>query len=156
MTEETGFENGLLSGDVDVTDGERIYTYCEGIETNEKGHEGSSHLFNQSGCYGATREEMREYFERANNLQETFGSFDRYMEYMDKREDLIESGEYDPGSWGSIVDTGGVSYQDPWGGAIDPDDYNNLSPNDFMAKYNIDKSSHVRTPHNAHPIQLVN
>ena len=122
MADDTGLENELLDANVEAS-GERTYTYCEGIETNESGHEGSTQLFNQDQCYEATEEQMREYFERANNLQETFGDFDTYMEYMNKRQDLIESGEYDPGSSGDIVDDGGLSYQDPYGNYIDPDAY---------------------------------
>lgn len=138
MTEETGFENELLGGDVES--GDRMYTFCEGNEAVESAADGLSHLWNQEGCAPASEEDLRAYFEEANNLQETFGDFDTYIEYMNKREDLIEAGEYDPGSWGSTVDTGGLKYQDPWGFEISADDYNNLSPNDFMAKYNIDKS----------------
>lgn len=138
MADDTGFENELLDDSVEA--GERSYTFCAGNETVESAADGTSHLWNQEGCGPATEAELEEYFNSANNLQETFGDFETYMEYMNRREDLIDSGEYDPGSWGDVVDTGGLSYQDPYGNYIDPDDYNNLSPNDFASKYGLDKS----------------
>ena len=138
MADDTGFENELLDDSVEA--GERSYTFCAGNETVQSAADGTSHLWNQEGCAPATEAELEEYFNSANNLQETFGDFETYMEYMNRREDLIDSGEYDPGSWGDVVDTGGLSYQDPYGNYIDPDDYNNLSPNDFASKYGLDKS----------------
>ena len=134
MDELTGLENEFES------DGSSGYTFCEGNEAVESAADGTSWLWNQEGCYEATEEDLRAYFDSALNLQETFGDFDTYLAYMNDRQALIDSGEYDPGSWGDIVDTGGLTYQDPYGNYIDPDDYNNLSPNDFASKYGLDKS----------------
>ena len=132
-------DNPLLQNEATAEAG-RTYTFYEGLETNEQGHEGSSHLYNQAGYSEATEDDLRAYFEQAENLQQTFGDFDTYLAYMNERQDLIDSGEYDPGSWGQTVDTGGLTYQDPYGFEISADDYNNMSPNDFMATYGIDKS----------------
>ena len=128
------------AGTPDASSSERTYTFYAGNETVESGADGISYLWNQEGYSEATEDDLRAYFDQATNLQETFGDFNTYLQYMNERQDLIDSGEYDPGSWGSVVDTGGLSYQDPYGNYIDPDDYNNLSPNDFASKYGLDKS----------------
>jgi len=133
----------LISPDTETSDdsgSERTYTFYEGNETVESGADGISYLWNQEGYREATEDDLRAYFDQATNLQDTFGDFDTYLQYMNERQDLIDSGQYDPGSWGAVVDTGGLSYQDPYGNYIDPNDYNNLSPNDFMSKYGLDKS----------------
>jgi len=131
---------GFDTGTPDASSSERTYTFYAGNETVESGADGISYLWNQEGYSEATEDDLRAYFDQATNLQETFGDFNTYLQYMNERQDLIDSGEYDPGSWGSVVDTGGLSYQDPYGNYIDPDDYNNLSPNDFASKYGLDKS----------------
>ena len=115
----------LISPDTETSDdsgSERTYTFYAGNETVESGADGISYLWNQEGYSEATEEDLRAYFDQATNLQDTFGDFDTYLQYMNERQDLIDSGEYDPGSWGSVVDTGGLSYQDPYGNYIDPND----------------------------------
>lgn len=115
---------------------QQTFTFYRGNETTERGL--PSWLANQEGYMEATVDDLREYYEEAENLQKTFGSFDNYLAYMTERESLIQSGEYDPGTFGEIVSTGMVQNVD--GTMIDPDDIQNLSPNDFIAKYGLDKS----------------
>ena len=60
------------------------------------------------------------------------------MEYMNERQDLIDSGEYEVGDYGQIVETSAVQNVD--GTMIEPSDIQNLSRNDFIAKYGLDPS----------------
>jgi len=140
MAEKFVTESELFNGDPSLTessvdDSERTYTFYKGDETTPKP---GDYIFNQEGYMQATEDEIRDYYNQATNLQKTFGSFDRYMEYMNERQDLIDSGEYDPGSYGQIVDTGMVQNVD--GTMIDPSDIQNLSRNDFISKYGLDPS----------------
>jgi hypothetical protein len=117
-------------------DSAKTYTFYAGDETTEKGK--FSHLANQEGYLEATVDDLREYYEEAVNLQKTFNSFENYLAYMDEREALIKSGEYDPGTYGQLVDTGMVQNVD--GTMINPTDIQNLSRNDFISKYGLDPS----------------
>lgn len=115
---------------------QQTFTFYKGDETTES--PSFEYLANQEGYMKATAEDLREYYDEAENLQNTFGSFDNYLAYMTEREALIQSGEYDPGTYGQIVDTGMVQNVD--GTMIDPSDIQNLSRNDFIAKYGLDPS----------------
>jgi hypothetical protein len=115
---------------------QQTFTFYEGDETTES--PSFEYLANQEGYKKATVEELREYYEEAINLQKTFGDFENYLAYMTERESLIQSGEYDPGTYGEIVDTGMVQNVD--GTMIDPSDIQNLSRNDFISKYGLDPS----------------
>jgi hypothetical protein len=115
-------------------DGAQTFTFYAGQEKGDP----SDWIYNQSGYMEATVEDLEEYYNSAANLQNTFGSFDNYLAYMTEREQLIQDGLYDPGSYGSTVDTGMVQNVD--GTMIDPADIQNLSPNDFISKYGLDKS----------------
>ena len=115
---------------------QQTFTFYKGDETTES--PSFSYLANQEGYMKATVDDLREYYDEAENLQNTFGSFENYLAYMTEREALIQSGEYDPGTYGQIVDTGMVQNVD--GTMIDPSDIQNLSRNDFIAKYGLDPS----------------
>lgn len=127
---DVGGSTGLESGFDDA----QTFTFYEGQEAGDP----SDWIYNQEGYMEATVEDLEEYYNSATNLQNTFGSFDNYLAYMTEREQLIQDGLYDPGSYGSVVDTGMVQNVD--GTMIDPADIQNLSPNDFIAKYGLDKS----------------
>jgi len=140
MVQKFVTENELFNGDPSLTESsvdnnERTYTFYQGDETTPSP---GDYIYNQEGYMEATEDDIREYYNQATNLQKTFGSFDRYMEYMNERQDLIDSGEYDPGSYGQAVDTGMVQNVD--GTMIDPSDIQNLSRNDFISKYGLDPS----------------
>ena len=115
-------------------DDAQTFTFYEGQEAGDP----SDWIYNQSGYMEATVEDLEQYYNSATNLQNTFGSFDNYLAYMTEREQLIQDGLYDPGSYGSTVDTGMVQNVD--GTMIDPADIQDMSPNDFIAKYGLDKS----------------
>ena len=115
---------------------QQTFTFYKGDETNKS--PSFEYLANQEGYMKATVEDLREYYDEAENLQDSFGSFDNYLAYMTEREALIQSGEYDPGTYGQLVDTGMVQNVD--GTMIDPSDIQNLSRNDFIAKYGLDPS----------------
>ena len=115
---------------------QQTFTFYKGDETTES--PSFEYLANQEGYMKATVEDLREYYDEAENLQDSFGSFDNYLAYMTEREALIQSGEYDPGTYGQLVDTGMVQNVD--GTMIDPSDIQNLSRNDFIAKYGLDPS----------------
>ena len=138
--EETGLENELLASNEALPYEEvRTYSFYAGDE-KIKGSRGGSYLANQTGLIeGATEEDIREYWDSATNLQEQFdGDFEYYMEYMNERQDLIDSGEYEVGDYGQIVETSAVQNVD--GTMIEPSDIQNLSRNDFIAKYGLDPS----------------
>jgi hypothetical protein len=117
----------------------RTYSFYAGDESID-GSSGGSYLANQTGLVeGATEEDIRAYWNTAENLQDQFGGdWDKYMAYMNERQDLIDSGEYEVGSYGQIVETSAVQNVD--GTMIEPSDIQNLSKNDFIAKYGLDPS----------------
>ena len=84
---------------------ERTFTFVAGIET---GSGSQDYLYGQEGeVQQLTVDQLRDYYEGddVNRLQEQFGSFDNYLSYMTERESLIQSGDYDVGSW-SQADAG--------------------------------------------------
>ena len=123
----------------------KTYTFYAGDEKID-GSSGSSYLANQQGLVeGATVDDLREYWDSAENLRSQFGGdWDKYLSYMDERQSLIDSGEYNVGEYGQIVETSAVQNVD--GTMIEPSDIQNLSKNDFIAKYGLDPSE----------VQLVN
>jgi hypothetical protein len=75
----------------------QTFTFFKGAE---KGKGNPNYLYEQRGLNEeATVEDLQEYFESTNRLQEQFGSFDNYLSYMTEREQLIQSGDYDVGNW---------------------------------------------------------
>lgn len=77
----------------------QTFTFVEGIET---GSGSQGYLYGQEGeVQQLTVDQLRDYYEgdNVNRLQEQFGSFDNYLAYMTEREALIQSGDYDTGSW---------------------------------------------------------
>lgn len=77
----------------------QTFTFVSGIET---GSGSQGYLYGQEGeVQQLTVDQLREYYEGddVNRLQEQFGSFDNYLAYMTERESLIQSGDYDTGSW---------------------------------------------------------
>ena len=84
---------------------EMTFTFVEG---KERGDAAQNYLYGQEGeVQQLTVSELRDYFEsdKVNRLPEVFGTFDNYLAYMTEREQLIQSGDYDVGSW-SEADTG--------------------------------------------------
>ena len=112
-----------------------LFTFFEG---SERGDDTTDVLLNQRKPELVTEAELKDYFEgdNAGVLRKQFGSFDNYLNYMTEREALIQSGEYDPGSWGNVTST--TSVQNAPG--IDPADITGLSRNEFIAKYGLDPS----------------
>ena len=85
----------------------QTFTFVEG---REEGDAKLEYLYGQTGEeQQITTDQLRDYFEggqgKTNRLQEQFGSFDNYLNYMTEREQLIQSGNYDVGAW-SEADTG--------------------------------------------------
>ena len=115
------------------------YTFYAGDEKID-GVSGHNYLANQTGLVeGATVDDLRSYWDDALELQDQFGGdFNNYLAYMDEREALIQSGEYSVGEYGQIVETSAVQNVD--GTMIEPSDIQNLSRNDFIAKYGLDPS----------------
>ncbi|MDG1314631.1 MAG: hypothetical protein P8P29_03790 [Flavobacteriaceae bacterium] len=115
------------------------YTFYAGDEKID-GSSGSSYLANQTGLVeGATVDDLKAYWDSAENLQSQFnGDWNKYLAYMDERQSLIDSGEYSVGEYGQIVETSAVQNVD--GTMIEPSDIQNLSKNDFIAKYGMDPS----------------
>ena len=75
------------------------FTFVEG---RERGGAAQNYLYGQEGeAQQLTVDELRAYYEsdKVNRLPEVFGSFDNYLAYMTEREQLIQSGDYDVGSW---------------------------------------------------------
>lgn len=84
---------------------EMTFTFVEG---KERGNAAQNYLYGQEGeVQQLTVSELRDYFEsdKVNRLPEVFGTFDNYLAYMTEREQLIQSGDYDTGSWAE-ADTG--------------------------------------------------
>ena len=138
--EETGLENELLASNEALPYEEvRTYSFYAGDE-NIDGSSGAGYLDNQEGLIeNATEDDLRAYWDTAENLQDQFGGdWDKYMAYMNERQDLIDSGEYEVGDYGQIVETSAVQNVD--GTMIEPSDIQNLSRNDFIAKYGLDPS----------------
>ena len=84
---------------------EMTFTFVEG---RERGGASQNYLYGQEGeVQQLTVSELRDYFEsdKVNRLPEVFGTFDNYLAYMTEREQLIQSGDYDTGSW-SEADAG--------------------------------------------------
>ena len=85
----------------------QTFTFVKG---KEEGDAKLEYLYGQTGEeQQLTTDQLRDYFEggqgKTNRLQEQFGSFDNYLNYMTEREQLIQSGDYDVGNW-SEADTG--------------------------------------------------
>lgn len=77
---------------------EQTFTLIEG---KEKGKAHLDYLYGQTAePRQVTAAELEEYFNSTSQLSNAFGSFDNYLAYMTERESLIQSGEYDVGSWG--------------------------------------------------------
>ena len=70
-----------------MSDNTRTYSY---VPSATKGGEQS---FNDNiDPIEGTEADLREEFDRVKQLQDTFGSFDNYMGYMNERQDLIDNG----------------------------------------------------------------
>ena len=95
-------ERILPVGDVGASQEEtspQTFTFVAGIET---GSGSQDYLYGQEGeVQQLTVDQLRDYYEGddVNRLQEQFGTFDNYLSYMTERESLIQSGDYDVGSW---------------------------------------------------------
>lgn len=94
--EATGLENELLSTETEdlPSDEERTYTM---ILHDEKGDNAVS-LYGNTGedkqdlswePTQVTESELSEIFSGSDNLQNTFGSFDNYMSYIEESSDMI-------------------------------------------------------------------
>ena len=99
--EDTGLENELLSTETEdlPSDEERTYTM---ILHDEKGDNAVS-LYGNTGedkqdlswePTQVTESELSEIFSGSDNLQNTFGSFDNYMSYIEESSDMIESQDW--------------------------------------------------------------
>jgi len=76
----------------------QTFTFFEGAE---RGGASPDSLYGSRDATQMTEAELRTYFEgdTVNRLPEVFGSFDNYLAYMTEREQLIQAGDYDVGSW---------------------------------------------------------
>ena len=102
--------NPLLAGEVpgDEPDSEeRTYHFVAGQEETA---DPNSWAGNEEVQY-LTQDELKQAFEEDKTLKATFESFDNYLGYMDDRQDLIDSGDYDPNWWDNDEEI--PMYQDP-------------------------------------------
>lgn len=72
---------------------QRTYHYTEG---KDKGAQEFSTWAQGAKPQYLTQEELKEIYDNDPMIQETFESWDSYLGYMDERQDLIDSGEYNP------------------------------------------------------------
>ena len=83
-----------------------MFTFIEGRE-RPKGH-AQSNLYEQTTDPEQVGvEELRSYFndpQKTNRLPEVFGTFDNYLAYMNEREELLRSGNYDIGNWSESLE----------------------------------------------------
>jgi len=88
-------EEGMLTSQTPA----QTFTFFKGAE---EGKGNPNYLYEQRGRDDeATVEDLESYFnaDKSNRLRESFGTFDNYLSYMNEREQLIQSGQYDVGNW---------------------------------------------------------
>ena len=88
-------EEGMLTSQTPT----QTFTFFKGAE---EGKGNPNYLYEQRGRDDeATVEDLESYFnaDKSNRLRESFGTFDNYLSYMNEREQLIQSGQYDVGNW---------------------------------------------------------
>ena len=95
MEENELLTNELLAGDLPEPEAERTYHFTAGQEetTALKDWTGKAEV------QYLTEAELKEAFEADKTLKATFESFDNYLGYMNDRQDLIDSGDYNPDWW---------------------------------------------------------
>lgn len=100
--EDGGFIPPTPEADDAETQAPQTFTFAAGIETGDRAAD-SSFYGQTSEAQTVTSDDLRNYFESdgAQMLNRAFGGdFDKYLAYMTEREQLIQDGEYDVGSWG--------------------------------------------------------
>ena len=95
MEENELLQNELLAGDLPEPEDERTYHFTAGQEetTALKDWTGGAEVQH------LTEAELKQAFESDKTLKSTFESFDNYLGYMNDRQDLIDSGDYNPDWW---------------------------------------------------------
>jgi hypothetical protein len=99
--EDTGLENELLSTETEdlPSDEERTYTMILHDETGDNavslyGNTGEDKQDLSWEPTQVTESELSEIFSGSDNLQNTFGSFDNYMSYIEESSEMIESQDW--------------------------------------------------------------
>lgn len=87
-------EEGMLTNETP----KQTFTFFKG---HELGDANSGYLMGTRDSSQLTEQELRDYFDsdEAGMLRQSFGDFDNYLAYMTEREQLLQSGDYDIGSW---------------------------------------------------------
>lgn len=87
-------EEGMLTNETPA----QTFTFFKG---HELGDANSGYLMGTRDSSQLTEQELRDYFDsdEADMLRRSFGDFDNYLGYMTEREQLLQSGDYDIGSW---------------------------------------------------------
>ena len=121
---------GMLTGG-DNSEGSQTpvesFTLFRGVELGDANPDA---LYNRADSTQVTVEGLKEYFnsEGSAMLRQAFGDFDNYLAYMTERERLIQSGDYDVGSWTD------------YSGALTPEEIMILEGED-LTQYGDDASS---------------
>lgn len=95
-------EEGMLTKPAPTTKEDvkaaQTFTFFKG---HELGEANSGYLMGTRDSSQLTEQELRDYFDsdEAGMLRQSFGDFDNYLAYMTEREQLLQSGDYDIGSW---------------------------------------------------------
>jgi len=95
-------EEGMLTKPAPTTKEDvkasQTFTFFKG---HELGDANSGYLMGTRDSSQLTEQELRDYFgsDEASMLRQSFGDFDNYLAYMTEREQLLQSGDYDIGSW---------------------------------------------------------
>jgi len=95
-------EEGMLTKPAPTTKEDvkasQTFTFFKG---HELGDANSGYLMGTRDSSQLTEQELRDYFDsdEASMLRQSFGDFDNYLGYMTEREQLLQSGDYDIGSW---------------------------------------------------------